>query len=303
MRSVHSVKCFIIFALVLTSAWSVSAQTAEQSAQPRLEVLSHQGDYYWVVETAPDGSRKGGWVSAQVPLDRIDRNALKPIAALPPLPNAPQGSSDAAGVNERLARIEQALTAAPSAGSRGAATPPSTSVQFVPPPQIAQATPQTPTNAGPHPQTREGFWFNGGLGFGSAGCQNCLGRVGGGSGGLSLGGTVSKRVLLGVGTSGWYRSVDGATVTGGTLDGRVRVYPVVKSGFFLTGGLGLGHISVSLAGVGGATEYGVGALFGLGWDIRVSRNVSLTPFYNGFAVQTANADGNVDQIGLGVTLH
>ena len=47
----------------------------------------------------------------------------------------------------------------------------------------------------------------------------------------------------------------------------------------------------------------LGRSFGLGWDIRVGRNVSLTPFYNGFAVQTANADGNVAQIGLGVTIH
>lgn len=141
------------------------------------------------------------------------------------------------------------------------------------------------------------------MGWGSASCQGCLSRWGGLSGGLSLGGTITDRFLLGVGTSGWYKSENGYTVNGGTFDTRIRFYPSATSGFFLTGGLGLGHLTESLDGFVSVTEYGVGALFGLGWDIRVGRNVSLTPFYNGFAVQTANADGNVAQIGLGVTIH
>ena len=42
--------------------------------------------------------------------------------------------------------------------------------------------------AAQHPQTREGFWFNIGLGYGSPGCDGCGSRLGGFSGGLSLGG-------------------------------------------------------------------------------------------------------------------
>jgi hypothetical protein len=42
---------------------------------------------------------------------------------------------------------------------------------------------------------------------------------------------------------------------------------------------------------------------GLGYDIRVGQNVSLTPYWNGFAASTSNADANVGQIGLGVTVH
>ena len=34
----------------------------------------------------------------------------------------------------------------------------------------------------------------------------------------------------------------------------------------------------------GESEFGVGLMLGLGWDIRVGRNVSLTPFWNGFAM-------------------
>lgn len=54
------------------------------------------------------------------------------------------------------------------------------------------------------PQTRDGFWFSLGMGYGSLGCFGCGGgRVGGLSGGLSLGWTVNPRLLLGVGTTGW----------------------------------------------------------------------------------------------------
>jgi hypothetical protein len=109
--------------------------------------------------------------------------------------------------------------------------------------------------------------------------------------------------LLGVGTTGWYKSEDGVAVNVGTLDARVRFYPSTRHGFSLTGGLGLGTVSLGVAGFGSESETGVGLMLGLGWDIRVGRNVSLTPFYNGFAVRTANADAYVDQFGLGITIH
>jgi hypothetical protein len=109
-------------------------------------------------------------------------------------------------------------------------------------------------------------------------------------------------VLLGVGTTGWYKSVDGVTLTGGTFDARLRFYPAVRSGFFLTAGGGLGSIAVS-DGFLSDSETGVGVLFGLGWDLRVGRNVSLTPYYNGFAVGVDSGTFFVDQFGLGVTIH
>ncbi len=156
--------------------------------------------------------------------------------------------------------------------------------------------------ATPSPRMRGRLWFNGGLGWGSAVCQYCLGRRGGFTGGVSAGIAVGPRVLVGVGTSGWYKTLDGVGLSGGTVDGRIRFYPSPNAGLFLTGGLGLGHISARFRGLDAETQYGVGALFGLGWDIRVTRNVSLTPFYNGFAVRTANVNGSVGQFGLGVTL-
>jgi hypothetical protein len=151
--------------------------------------------------------------------------------------------------------------------------------------------------------SRQGFWFNVGLGYGSFGCRDCNDRTGSVSGGLALGGAVSQKVLLGVGTNGWSKSEDGATLTVSTLAAVIRFYPSATGGFFLLGGLGVGAVRGEISGLGSETQTGLGALVGLGWDIRVGRNVSLTPFWNGFAADTEDVDANVGQIGLGLTVH
>lgn len=154
-----------------------------------------------------------------------------------------------------------------------------------------------------HPQTRQGFWFHGGLGYGSLGCEDCGEREGGLSGGLALGGTVNNKLLLGAGTTGWTKSEDGVTLTAGTLTALLRFYPSAALGFYILAGLGLGSIDIAVGGLGDASETGAGAVLGLGYDIRIGRNVSLTPFWNGVGISTENADANYGQIGLGVTVH
>jgi hypothetical protein len=151
-------------------------------------------------------------------------------------------------------------------------------------------------------QTRDGFWFSGGLGYGSLGCQDCGSREGGISGGLSLGGTISPRFLLGVGTSGWTKSEQGATLTVGEVDARIRFYPQTHGGFFLTGGVGVGTVTGSFGGFS-STETGGGAILGMGYDIRVARNTSITPYWNAYAMKNNSTDANVGQLGLAVTLH
>jgi len=165
----------------------------------------------------------------------------------------------------------------------------------------AQASDQpAPSAARQASQMRDGWWGNIGLGVGSFGCNDCDGvRVNGLSGGFSIGGTLNPHLRLGIGSTGWAKTtVDGDLFTVGTLDGRVRVYPSVTSGFFITGGLGFGSIRLD-----SETEIGVGAVVGLGWDIDVARHVSVTPFWNGFAMRSSVADANVGQIGVGVTIH
>jgi hypothetical protein len=151
-------------------------------------------------------------------------------------------------------------------------------------------------------QIRDGFWFSGGLGYGSLGCDNCGSREGSLTGDLSLGGTISPRFLLGVGTSAWSKTEQGARLTVGTLDARVRFYPSTTGGFFVTGGLGVGSMRGDVGNLS-ATETGVGTILGLGWDLRVSKNASITPYWNGFAMRNNDTNANVGQAGIAVTLH
>jgi len=223
-----------------------------------LKVLKEEGEWVEVEFNDPQFGRRVGWV--QTKLIRIARPELQPMDL-----SVRDAATAPAPTEER-----QAIQPQP------AATPGSTF----------------------RPHTRDGFWFSAGLGFGSLGCENCIGREDGLSGGLSLGRVMSDRVLLGVGTTGFARTVLGETFSVGTLDARVRFYPVRTSGFFLNGGLGLGSVSYA-----GDSEFGVGAMLGLGWDLRVGKNVSLTPFWNGFAMSNSTVDANVGQLGLGFTIH
>ena len=151
-------------------------------------------------------------------------------------------------------------------------------------------------------QTRSGFWFNGGLGWGSLGCEDCGDRVGGLSGNLAIGGTMSEKLLIGAGTNGWTKEEDGATLTAGLLSAQIRWYPG-GGNFHLVGGLGVGTVDLAVDGLGSASETMFGALLGLGYDFRVGKNVSISPFWNGVGLSSDEGDANFGQIGLGITIH
>jgi hypothetical protein len=197
-----------------------------------------------------------------------------------------RSAAEAAGYREITCEQEQSAAAPPAA-----------------PPPVASESPRAPVAASESLPRRRGLWFSGGLGWGSLGCEDCSGREGGLSGGIQLGGSVSPKFLLGAGTTGWTRNEDGVTLTVGTVVALFRFYPSATGGFFLLGGLGLGTIHLAVDGFGSDTETGGGALLGLGYDIRIGESVSLSPFWNGFAARTSNADANVGQLGLSITLH
>jgi hypothetical protein len=230
-----------------------------------LNVLGQEGEWLRVEFEDPQWGRRVGWVQKQ--RVRVSDPNLRPmdLSVRDASPSSPQSSVP-----------------------RGA------------PPQVPEPATQRPYPASEprRPLTREGLWFSAGMGVGSLGCENCGSRETGLSGGLSLGGSINDKWLLGVGTTGWAKQVNDELVTVGTLDFRFRFYPVTTQGFFITAGLGLGSVSDSID-----SEFGAGAIVGVGWDIRVGRNVSLTPFYNGFAMSNENADANVGQLGLAVTIH
>ena len=167
-------------------------------------------------------------------------------------------------------------------------------------------------------QARQGFWIGFGFGYGGAqvSCDGCgdASRQGGAAVFLKMGGTLSRKLLLGGELNGWGRAENGGGVALGNTSAAVYFYPATNSGFFIKGGLGFSsYVSLDSEGTT-ADGSGWGGLAGLGYDIRVGRSVSLTPvanFYfgqigdvnsNGAAVLTG-ANQSVFDIGLGITFH
>ncbi len=173
---------------------------------------------------------------------------------------------------------------------------------------LAQATPL--------PQTREGFGMSFGLGGGSAGseCDFCDSeRTTALSGYLRLGGHVNRKVFVGFESNGWTNSEAGVDQTLGFYGGVVQFYPNPEQGFYLKGGLGLALYSET-DGIDEINSSALGLSAGLGYDFRVGKNFSLTPYAN-FLMSTKgeltfndestglNVSANLIQFGLGFTWH
>ena len=151
-------------------------------------------------------------------------------------------------------------------------------------------------------QTRDGFWIGGGLGYGSLGCEGCTDRTGAPSGYLKLGTTLRQNVLLGIETNGWTKSEFGARLTMGNVSGAVYFYPMASTGLFVKGGAGYSMLDAS-TDIGSGSESGFGMILGAGYDVRVTRNLSITPVANWFRGGFDGGSANVLQIGVGVTSH
>ena len=151
-------------------------------------------------------------------------------------------------------------------------------------------------------QTRDGFWIGAGLGYGSMGmsCEGCgdVDRVGAPSGYLKLGTTLRQNVLLGVETNAWTKSELGVRLTMANISGAVYWYPMATNGLFVKGGAGYSALD---AGGGGTNGFGV--LGGVGYDVRMNKNLSITPVANWFRGGFDGGSANVLQIGVGVTSH
>lgn len=169
----------------------------------------------------------------------------------------------------------------------------------------ALAAPLTQVASAQAPPARHGFWGAFGLGYGanglscSGGCSFNSGAKGGGlTVALKLGGTPSPRVRLGGEVNLWTKDYSGVTESVGNVSAAVYLYPSARSGFFVKGGVGVASFQLSQ---GGSTESadGIGVLTGLGYDIRVSRKVSLSPianFYFGHDGDLTDASGTIPGI-------
>ncbi|MGH9896109.1 MAG: hypothetical protein ACREA0_29790, partial [bacterium] len=107
-----------------------------------------------------------------------------------------------------------------------------------------------------------------------------------------------ENILLGVETNGWTKSEGGVSLTMGNVSGAAYWYPMATNGLFVKGGVGY-----SILDDGFANESGFGLLAGLGYDVQVGRNLSITPVANWFRGGYDGLSANVLQFGLGVTSH
>lgn len=176
----------------------------------------------------------------------------------------------------------------------------------------AQETQEQAKNA------RSGFWFSGGLGWGSVGadCTGCTSdRTGGFSGNIRLGGTLGGgRFLLGGESNGWLHSESGIDENMGFASFVFVWYPSLRGAFFLKFGVG-GMYYKADNGFNEVTATAPAGSFGLGYDIRVARNLSLTPYLNSLATSSVEAKvngvkvpgiditTNLIQVGLAISVH
>jgi len=153
-----------------------------------------------------------------------------------------------------------------------------------------------------HPQTRKGFWIGFGLGYGSLSCTSCS-STGSVSGYLKLGGTIGPHLLLGGETNGWTKNESGTTVDAGNASFTAYYYPQPAGGFFLRGGAGFSTTRASNGGFS-ASSTGPGATAGVGYDMRVAANTSITPVFNFVWGHPDNGfNQSIVQLAVGVTFH
>jgi hypothetical protein len=174
-----------------------------------------------------------------------------------------------------------------------------------------------------HPQERHGFWIGFGFGGGSAKATCSDGCAGGNRetgvvGYVKLGGTLNQRVLLGGEVNVWTKQQEGVTVNFYSTTATITLYPQPSSGFFLRGGIGASSVDTEI--IENSTKFtadlgtGLGVLVGAGYDVRVGRNISITPTVDfwygkpgdlrfGSEVIAHNWKQNVVDFTIGVTFH
>ncbi|HYC31483.1 MAG TPA: hypothetical protein VEB59_04295 [Gemmatimonadales bacterium] len=157
-----------------------------------------------------------------------------------------------------------------------------------------------------HPQTRSGFWISGGIGVGSLdlACNGCeTDRETAATALLAMGGTLRPGLLLGGEIEGWAKEIQGVDIAVGHVSGVLYWYPRPSGGLFLKGGAGIGGYSADAGPLGDESDSGLALHGGVGYDVRVGRNVSITPAAGIFWDDLGGGDANVLHVGVSVTGH
>lgn len=156
--------------------------------------------------------------------------------------------------------------------------------------------------AAQRPQTRQGFWIGFGVGDGSLGweCDGCASQSHNGpTGYLKLGGTPSAKVRLGAEIDTWSLDFGPAKVTAVVAAFAVDWYPGASGGFFVKGGVGGSSYFRETASSNAKSSSGA-LLLGAGYDVRVGRNISLTPMLTFWGSGKADLEDNGAAINTGL---
>jgi hypothetical protein len=168
------------------------------------------------------------------------------------------------------------------------------------------------------PNTRHGLWAGVGLGAGSAemDCSSCSNfRFTGLSGYIRAGVTLTRFLLVGVETDGWVRSSSDVDDRVGFASLVLVWYPIPSGALYVKAGYGgMQYHSDESGDVLTAKARSVS--LGLGYEVRVRRDISLVPFVNGLVTSSVQQYRNevpvgfgndfsltLVQFGLGVTWH
>lgn len=141
---------------------------------------------------------------------------------------------------------------------------------------------------------REGFFIGFGFGGGGGSVTGQGDDVNGGTGWLTLGGTVSPKLRLAADFQGFSPDKNDDLEIG-TSSFAALWYPRASGNLFLKGGVGAAEVSIHGPGPDGS-GVGFGTVLGLGYDIRVGRKISITPQFTVFGGRTGDIeddDGNV----------
>lgn len=169
-----------------------------------------------------------------------------------------------------------------------------------------------PLSNGP---SRHGFWLGLGLAGGQfdADCDNCGPADPASAFGshVRLGGTLSPKFRLGVDlfgmatSNGQFEDLNGAPVgdvteTAGDFTVSAWFYPSAEGNFWIQAGLGGVAYIADVKSDQKYTAVGGGGVLGLGYDFRVGRNGSLTPYLRWAATSNAKLkDEGGNEVGAG----
>ncbi len=170
------------------------------------------------------------------------------------------------------------------------------------------------------PQVRRGFWMVSGAGIGhtTSDCEQCDVRQQetGSYLSLALGGTVGRNVLVGAEMNSWHRGLEDGDESLLGVFTVVQWYPWYARGLHLRTGVGWSYArsGFEIGEVAGTTDkLGLGLRFGAGWDFRVGRMVSISPFLGIHIAALGDTESrggtlrnllsSSRQVGVGVTVH